>query len=78
MQIYSTPEDTKKKIKNKRGVQGRGTELGQKQESEEVQGGLGKLSFSAWLEQGLNAGLSDVHSYHQRCLNGGRIRVGLC
>lgn len=78
MQIYSTPEDTKKKIKNKRGVRGRGTELGQKQESEEVQGGLGKPSFSAWPEQGLNAGLGDARSYHRRRLNGGRVRVGLC
>lgn len=52
------------KIRNKRGVWGAGTELGQKQESEEVQGELGELSFSAWPEQGLNAGLGDARRYH--------------
>ena len=52
------------KIRNKRGVWGWGREFGQKQESEKVQGGLGKLSFSAWPEQGLNAGLGDARRYH--------------
>lgn len=41
----------------------RGQSLG-KNESEEVQGELGELSFSAWPEQGLNAVLSAAHTYH--------------
>lgn len=52
------------KIRNKRGVWGAGTEFEQKQEREEVQGGLGELSFSAWPEQGLNAVLSNARRYH--------------